>query len=339
MSQKKTSIFYIDFLRFIAATAVVLIHVLGPFRKLYGSIPEAEWLAAASINGATRWAVPVFMMISGALLLSTNREFNAKHYLVRRLSKVAIPLVGWTIIYACITGLLGAGFSDFIKVIQESPNNPAWYHLWFFYDFIPLYFVVPFLMLALKKLDNEYIKMILVTFVVLFLMKWLKVESFLQENLILYTGYFILGWYLFNRDNSKEVKYWVIAGVSMLILNIFGTWIIALETGKYSSLFMGYKTLNTMIIGGMLFVLAQTYAQNIQGNVRSFISLVAKYSLGIYLLHPILLIPIRNIENGYYDFFGTNWIAIPVISIIVMMISLLLTIVLAKIPVVNRLVP
>ena len=339
MSQKKMSIFYIDFLRFIAATAVVLIHVLGPFRKLYDSIPESEWLAAASINSMTRWAVPVFMMISGALLLSTNREFNARHYLTKRLSKVAIPLLGWTIIYAVITGYLGGGFSDFVKVIQESPNNPAWYHLWFFYDFIPLYFVVPFLIIILKKLDDEYIKMILMTFVVLFLMKWLKVESFLQQNLILYTGYFILGWYLFNRDNSKDVKWWVIAGVSMLVLNVFGTWFIAIETGKYSSFFMGYKTLNTMIIGGMLFVVAQTYADKIQGKLRSFISLIAKYSLGIYLLHPILLIPVRELENGYYDFFGTNWVAIPLISVIVMGISLVLTIGLAKIPFINKLVP
>ena len=339
MPQKKTSIFYIDFLRFIAATAVVLIHVLGPFRKLYDSIPESEWLAAASINSMTRWAVPVFMMISGALLLSSKKEFETKNYLVKRLSKVAIPLIGWTIIYAFITGYLGNGFDDFISVIQNSPNNPAWYHLWFFYDFIPLYFVVPFLSIALKKLDEEYIKMILMTFVVLFLMKWLRVESFLQQNLILYTGYFILGWYLFNHDNSKMVKWWIFAGVGMLFLNIFGTWIIAIETGKYSSFFMGYKTLNTMIIGGMLFVLAQTYADKIQGKFRSFISLVAKYSLGIYLLHPILLIPVRDLENGYYDFFGTNWIAIPLISFIVMGISLLLTIWLAKIPFINKLVP
>lgn len=338
MSKAKNSIFYIDFLRFIAATAVVLIHVLGPFRKMYGEIPDFEWLAGMSINASTRWAVPVFMMISGALLLSSKKEFEAKTYIVKRLSKVAIPFIGWTIIYAIITGFLG-GFDDFVKVIVNSPNTPAWYHMWFFYDFIPLYFVVPFMILALKKLGSEHIKMILFIFVTLFLMKWLKVESFLQENLILYSGYFFFGWFLFNTDNSKNVKKWVVAGVFMIVLNIVGTYVLALETGKYSSFFMGYKTLNTAVIGGMLFVIAQNYAENIEGKFRSFISLIAKYSLGIYLLHPILLIPVRNLENGYYDFFGSNWIAIPAISIIVMMISLVLTIFLAKIPVLNRLVP
>ena len=98
MSQPRTSIFYIDFLRFIAVIAVIAIHVLGPFRYLYGEIPDSQWLAATSINSISRWAVPVFMMISGALLLSTDRAFNCEHYLSKRLAKVASPCVGWTLI-------------------------------------------------------------------------------------------------------------------------------------------------------------------------------------------------------------------------------------------------
>ena len=341
MATQRPSIFYIDFLRFIAAIAVIAIHVLGPFRFLYGEIPDSDWLAAMGINSITRWAVPVFMMISGALLLSTDRAFNCEHYLTKRLSKVAIPFIGWTIIYAIVTGFVADGWSasQALVVIQNSPNDPAWYHLWFFYDFIPLYFVIPFLIPLLKKLTPELVKLVLAICVVMFLMKWFKVESFLLENLILYTGYLILGWYLFNRDNRAELKYWVVAGVSMLLLNFFGSWELALQTGEYNSFFMGYKTLNTMIIGGMLFVVAQCYADKITGQLRAFISVVSKYSLGIYLLHPLLLIPVRELDNGFYEFFVTNWLAIPVITIVVLFISLLCTMLLVKIPLINRLVP
>ena len=45
MKQKRPAIFYFDFLRFIASFAVIAIHVLGPFRYLYGDIPDSEWLA------------------------------------------------------------------------------------------------------------------------------------------------------------------------------------------------------------------------------------------------------------------------------------------------------
>ena len=198
--------------------------------------------------------------------------------------------------------------------------------------------MIPFLIPLLKKAAPELIKLVVVTWMVLYLMKWLKVESFLQENLILYTGYLIVGWFLFNRDNSDSLKLWLIAGVSMLALNISGSWILAVESGECSPFFMGYKTLNTAIIAGMLFVLAQSYAENIQGKCRGFMSLVSKYSLGIYLIHPLFLIPVRNLDNGFYDFFGSNWLAIPLLTILVLIISLCATIVLVRIPLIKRLV-
>lgn len=346
MTAAHPSIFYIDFLRFIAAIAVIAIHVLGPFRYLYGDIPDADWLAAAGINSVTRWAVPVFMLISGALLLSTERAFQCEHYLSKRLSKVAIPFIGWTIIYAVIGGFMVNDVftgqwvsSTTVDMLKNSPNDPVWYHLWFFYDFIPLYFVIPFLIPLLKKASAEHIKLALFAWLVLFLMNWLKVESFLQQNLILYSGYLVLGWFLFNRDNRPQLKMWVAAGGLMLCANFFGTWQIAAETGKYNSFFMGYKTLNTAVIGGMLFVLAQTYAEQITGKFRALVTIISTYSLGIYLLHPLLLIPVRELNQGFYESFGSNWIAIPAITLITLVISLVLTMGLVKIPYIRRLVP
>ncbi|MEG3755330.1 acyltransferase [Psychromonas arctica] len=346
MQAARPSIFYIDFLRFIAAIAVVSIHVLGPFRYLYGEIPDSEWLAAAGTNSVTRWAVPVFMMISGALLLSSNKVFEWRYYLTKRVSKVVIPFIAWTIIYALVGGFMldaiysGDWQSDkALEILTNSPLEPVWYHLWFFYDFIPLYFVIPFLLPLLKQAKPDHIKLALACWLVLLTMHWLKVGDVLQQNLVLYTGYLVSGWYLFNRDNRPQLKLWIIAGVAMLLLNFIGTWYLALEEGKYRSLFMGYKTLNTAVIAGMLFVLAQTYAERIQGKCRALVSLISTYSLGIYLIHPLWLIPVRNLSNGYYDAFMTNWIAIPMLTIIALVLSLFSTMLLVKIPLLKRLVP
>ncbi|WP_372881646.1 acyltransferase [Psychromonas sp.] len=342
----RQSVFYLDFLRCIAVFAVVAIHVLGPFRYLYGEIPDSQWFAATAINAITRWAVPVFMMISGALLLSSQRPFDCEDYLSKRVAKVVLPFLGWSLIYSFIAGFMVndrfTGTWSMIetsRVIEHSAKDPVWYHLWFFYDFIPLYFVIPLLLPVLKKVPPELMKLLIISWMVLYLMKWLKVESFLQQNLILYTGYLLLGWYLFNRDNSGQLKYWVIAGVSMLIMNTWGSWLLAIETGRYSSFYMGYKTLNTVIIAAMLFVMAQRYAENIQGKLRILIAVIAKYSLGIYLLHPLLLIPVRNLDNGFYSWFVSNWLAIPLITVVIVFLSLCSVVLLAKIPLVKRLVP
>ncbi|MCE0558946.1 acyltransferase family protein [Motilimonas sp. E26] len=337
----RPSIFYLDLLRCCAAFAVVAIHVLGPWRYLYGQIPDFEWLAAAGINSLTRWAVPVFMLISGALLLSDKREFDCSYYLHRRLAKVAIPFVIWSLIYAFAGGFSNGGWQQdkTMDLVEAATNTPVWYHLWFFYDFIPLYFVIPLLIPLLRVINPERFKLLLAAWLLLTLIHWLNVESFLRENLLLYSGYLLLGWYLFNRDNSAELPLWLAAGLGMLTFNFFGTWYLSHQHGEYHIFFMGYKSLNTVIIAGMLFVLAQTYGERITGRWRQWVSLVSKYSLGIYLIHPLFLIPVREISNGYYDFFASNWLAIPALTICVLAISLLATMTLAKLPILKRLVP
>ena len=341
MNQPKTSIFYIDVLRCTAAIAVIAIHVLGPLRELYGEIATTEWLAAMGINSSTRWAVPVFMMISGALLISTQKPFVCGEYLSKRLSKVLIPFIGWTVIYALVTGFTLEGWDAAValEVIKNSPNDPAWYHLWFFYDFIPLYFVIPLLQPMVLAMEPERFRILLVAWGVLTLMHLLKVETFLRENLILYTGYLLLGWCLFNRDNRPQLKFWVFAGCSALLINFFGSWLAAYYKGEYSSLFMGYKSLNTVLIGAMLFVLAQAYAEGIQGRLRSLVKEISKYSLGIYLIHPLLIIPVREMSNGVYDWLPSLWLSIPAITLVTLFISLVVVMVIAKIPVIRKLVP
>jgi surface polysaccharide O-acyltransferase-like enzyme len=341
ISKPMPSIFYIDLLRCIAAFAVVAIHVLGPLRELFGEVATVEWLAAMGINSSTRWAVPIFMMISGALLISTQKPFVCSEYLPKRLMKVVIPFIAWTLIYAMVGGFSADSWqwTETVKILQESPNQPVWYHLWFFYDFIPLYFVIPFLQPLVKNTEPERMKLLIVSWGFLTLMYFFKVETFLKESLILYTGYLLLGWYLFNRDNRPQLKLWLIAGISALVINFFGSWLLAHLNGKYSSFFMGYKSINTVLIGGMLFVVAQAYADSIKESLKPLIKTISKYSLGIYLLHPLLLIPVRELNNGVYDWFFSYWLAIPIITILTLIVSLVLVIALAKIPLVNRLVP
>ncbi|SDJ22276.1 Surface polysaccharide O-acyltransferase, integral membrane enzyme [Ferrimonas sediminum] len=341
MSTQKNTIFYLDLLRCLAAVAVVIIHVLGPWRHLYGLAPETEWLAASSYNAVTRWAVPIFMMITGALLLSDSRPFNCRYYLTRRLSKVAIPFIGWTLIYSLVPTFFSETFDiqPFIENVTASPDEPVWYHLWFFYDFIPLYFVIPLLAPMLAAMGKERVRLVIAGWLLLTLMHWLKVETPLRQNIILYSGYLILGWYLFHNDNNNSRKWWILAGLTAMVVNVFGSWWFSELKQGYSSFFMGYKSLNTVAIAGMIFVLAQKWADNINVTTRQMISLVSKYSLGIYLIHPLLLIPVRQIGNGFYQWFGSNWLAIPALSLLTLICALLVTMVLARIPLLKRLVP
>lgn len=282
MPQRRPDIFYLHFLRFFAAYAVILIHVLGPFRDLYGQIAYGDWFAAMSINAVTRWAVPICMLISGALLISSNKPFEFSSYMQKRLGEVVVPFVAWTVIYSVLSGFDSGAFdwATARDTLIRSPQDPAWYHLWFFYDFIPLYFVMPFFALLLKSLDTQYVLLLLAGWGVLTLLYWLKVDNAFDNALVMYSGYVILGWFLFNRDNSNDLRFWGIAGAVMLLCNVVGSaWFASLE-GEYSSAFMGYKTLNTAVIAVMIFVVAQTHADRITGAWRRIITSISTYVLG-----------------------------------------------------------
>lgn len=145
--EKENRVLFFDLLRCVAAVAVIAIHVLAPYRDQMGVIPDGHWLTAVSVNGATRWAVPVFILISGALLLSDRRPFEFGHYVQRRLGKVVVPFIVWSLFYAGLSGLDAQGFHQDIamETLSNSPHHATYYHLGFFYYFIPLYFVIPFL--------------------------------------------------------------------------------------------------------------------------------------------------------------------------------------------------
>lgn len=77
-------VLFFDLLRCVAAVAVIAIHVLAPYRNELGVIPMDQWLTAVGVNSVTRWAVPVFILITGALMLSDTRPFDGKYYVKRR---------------------------------------------------------------------------------------------------------------------------------------------------------------------------------------------------------------------------------------------------------------
>ncbi|MCV5225164.1 acyltransferase family protein, partial [Escherichia coli] len=62
-----------------------------------------QWLTAVGVNSVTRWAVPVFILITGALMLSDTRPFDGKYYVKRRLGKVLVPFLIWSTFYAYLS--------------------------------------------------------------------------------------------------------------------------------------------------------------------------------------------------------------------------------------------
>src|SRR3989344_501976 len=95
---KSPKVLYYDFLRAFAIFAVIMLHSAAFLTYQKGQIPQSWWYTAISIVAINKWAVPVYFMISGALLLQ-KEPTSIRQFLKKRFVKVAIPVFVWSVIY------------------------------------------------------------------------------------------------------------------------------------------------------------------------------------------------------------------------------------------------
>ena len=289
---------FFDLLRCAAAIAVIAIHVLAPYRHELGVIPFEQWATAVSINSISRWAVPVFILITGALMLSDKRDFELGYYVKRRLGKVLLPFLIWSVFYAYLSGWSLQGFDgqEVISVLAQSPWHATYYHLGFFYYFIPLYFVIPFFQSVIQRGNDAAIYAFVVMWLATTLLYLLKIDGPWSTQMWLYSGYLPLGYLLYKKMplNRFTVIGAIWLGVIALMVTIWMVVSNSVYAGEYTvGRWLSYKTLNVVMAASMVFVVCRYVANTLPERVYTLVALISQYSLGIYLLHPLFLWPMK----------------------------------------------
>ncbi len=98
--EHKQDLFWLNDMRFLAAIAIIVVHISQPyFNQESTEYPPSWWIANLYLS-ASMWGVPVFVMISGALLLSPEREYpSLSDFYKRRLNRLFLPIFFWTLVY------------------------------------------------------------------------------------------------------------------------------------------------------------------------------------------------------------------------------------------------
>ncbi|OLQ89397.1 hypothetical protein BIY22_19860 [Vibrio panuliri] len=289
---------FFDLLRCVAAVAVIAIHVLAPYRHELGVIPFDQWATAVSVNSISRWAVPVFILITGALMLSDKRDFELSYYVKRRLGKVMIPFLVWSLFYAYLSGWTAQGFESQTakEVLLQSPNHATYYHLGFFYYFIPLYFVIPFFQWVVKQENDAALYVFVTLWLITTALFLMGINGPWNAQLWLYSGYLPLGYLLYQKlpINRLSVITLMWLGVVALLITVFMVISHSVDAGKYTvGRWLSYKTLNVVVAASMVFVVCRYVSDYLSPRAHTLVALISQHSLGIYLLHPIFLWPMK----------------------------------------------
>ncbi|WP_369901612.1 acyltransferase [Bacillus manliponensis] len=338
---------YIDWLRVWATIAVVTIHVAAGYVTTLDSNDVSRWMAGNFFESMTRACVPIFVMISGALLLRDSRELSNTEFLKKRVSKVFIPFIGWSALFYLYGAYMGYFPASIKQGIKHFLTNSIGGHLWFMYMIVGIYLITPLLKILVKhakKTDLQY-----------FLLLWayasvginlfhyyypvnFNIELYFVTN---YVGYFLLGYYLAEYEIVKKWRKFIyIGGVAGFIGTFVITYVYTVQAnGQLDQFWYSYFAPNVVLMAIGLFVLFKYSFQNTELKMPLLLKWVGQASLGIYLLHFFLL------NNFLYRVFPIvnekvhAILAIPINTGIALGMSMVITLILQRIPLVKKLVP
>lgn len=300
---------WLDLARVLAIGAVLVVHVtmnaVNGARTPEGS---ASWWAANALNSASRWCVPVFLMVSGALLLDPRKTERPREFYRRRMARIGLPVFVWTAVYLLFRSLYLGDDLTAEEAARDVASGAPFLQLYFLYVLLGLYLLTPFLRIIMR--DTTRRMQVAFAGVLLGLGAIDQIAGSLlgagdataATRFLPFAGYYVAGWVLRDAVLSR----WVVLGsMAGLVLSVGVT--IALvgltstsggwgSTGRY---LYGFLSPVVIVMSLSAFVLLRILGPVAlpPGHRRGLARTVAWLSactFGVYLVHPLVLYPLAT---------------------------------------------
>lgn len=288
---------YLDLLKVLASFAVVLIHVCAASFSCY-ELGDGGWQVANALDSLSRWCVPVFLMVTGALLLEPKKDVSQSELFRRRIPSLVLLYFLWSFVYALRSVVVGgwAGALAFVSSVVAGE-----YHLWYLPMLLGVYLLVP--VLRALAANNRLLAYSCGLFCLAIVLNLCGIVAFgrgfrLTELITdlnfspVYAGYSLLGCCLYRMTGERAEKIyrfccWLLP--LCLVFTVGGTYALSIRAGADDYSLYGYLLPNTLVPAVWVFLAARLRLQGWSSSAAHTLQVVASCSLGIYLIHPLLL--------------------------------------------------
>ena len=293
---------------------------------------SAPWWVANGLNSASRWCVPVFLMISGALALDPAKVARLRAFYRRRWHRVGVPLVFWTVVYLAFRALvLGQDLTPDQAASDVARGSP-FLQLYFLYVLAGLVVIMPFLKVITRHATWRMSLGLAVVLLALGVAD--QVVSYLggvgepnaATRFLPFAGYYVLGWCL--RDVLLAGRWvlwvWVAMGASVG-LTAFGAVVSDWGAlGRYTYGFLS-PTVAVMSVAAYL-LLHHVLRRRGRGLER-----LAPLAFGVFLVHGALVYGFRRLIGVPDDVVGVVASAVG-LTLVYALVSAGITWVLLRVP-------
>jgi surface polysaccharide O-acyltransferase-like enzyme len=354
-AHKPRRMHYGDAIRILGTIAVVIGHVAD--MRFGGNALDRDWWVANFWDAFTRWAVPAYIMLSGALLLDPVRAESPNDFYRKRLGRIGVPLVFWTVFFMAFRFmvLVPKGWDTPRRIWMELALGKPYTHLHFIFRIAGLYFFTPMMRVWLRHTTRSMQMVAIIT--ALALSSGDSIMNALTGNepsvfarFVPFVGYYLLGYLLRETQVTSKGLIWCWVGfIGTCLFLAIGTGLLVKVTGGkvkwYPSInMMLYDFLSPIriimaICTWLIFVNTFHQPWPKSESARKAVGWWAGTTLGLYLVHPFfreMLYFSRWWDAGKGVWWPNVWLGIPLAALIIYVISLAVTVVLMKIPYVRR---
>jgi surface polysaccharide O-acyltransferase-like enzyme len=282
----------VDALRTAAILAVIIIHTTSrSIESVNMNLPKVDW--ALFLNQASRFAVPLFFLISGFVLELSHRDgISYVTYLKKRISKIFLPYVFWSLIYYYFVYTTHG-----MQFIYTLIGGNSSYQLYFIPPLLMLYAVFPLLHKWYKWISKWWTLLIICGVQVgLLYLDYYPRAIVMPDPLriaVLNYAYFILGMVFYHH--TDKIKFWV---NKAKYLWIFMTAMLAgfvyyegrskyLTSWNYVDFYSQWRPSIFMYTISLFF--AGYYWINKLNNKYDILSKMANYSFFVFFVHVLIL--------------------------------------------------
>ena len=332
----KERIIYLDFLKIIGIFLMVANHCVDnvtpieraePWYNLWGSV----------YNSFTRPAIPLFMMVTGILLLPTQMDMGS--FYKKKISRVVVPFLFWSVLYNLFpwfTGLLNCepetinlffkwvdpsqSFTDALKNVLMIPFNFSGFavQMWYVYLLIGIYLYIPIFSAWVEKSDKHSQRIFLGIWAVSLFIPYLR--NFLSANVFGecswnefglfyyfagFSGYLLLGHHLvkYPLKLSKVQKYSLALitfaiGYAVTLIGFKNATAVVGQSEAMVELFFTFCSPNVALMSFAIFIVCQDLSFG-NDKINRFITQFSICTFGIWMCHYFFVGPAYLLVRGW----------------------------------------
>ncbi len=338
-------ILFLDILRILAIFAIILVHSIYSLGETIDQTKIYSWWITNMYCTISRWSVPIMIMISGTLLLSPQRDESISIFFKKRLNRIFIPLLFWSIFYMVWNRFSDETDLQILTALLDIVTGNVNYHLWFLYLIIGLYISTPILRIFIKNANNVHIEYFIFIWIISIINTYMKTRHNIGIGIEMgfftgFIGYYILGYYLVNTDFDKKYKnlIYILAFLGVLI-TMFGTYVLTKEANFLNQSFYDYLSPNVMAMSIGIFIFFKNIDwknSKIFNNltINNVIVKMSTLSFGVYLIHALILSVLRT---DLITFFGPI-IGVPLLALTTILVSYFLVKIIYNIPILKHII-